>query len=71
MNYALWWPNHCGVQDVIPVSLPVRTCIKRKVYSNTAPGLREDVNNHCLSCVITVGSPLPAGLPGQCHLSEG
>ncbi len=36
-----------GVQDVIPVSLPVRTCIKRKFTATPAPGPGEDVNNHC------------------------
>lgn len=64
--------NHCGVQDVIPVSLPVRTCIKRKVYSNTrAWPWRRRQHSLPLSCVITVRKPLPAGLPGQCHLPEG
>ncbi len=39
--------NHCGVQDVIPVSLPVRTCINARFTATPAPGPGEDVNTHC------------------------
>ncbi len=43
----------------IPVSLPVRTCIKRKVYSNTrAWPWRRRQHSLPLSCVITVRKPL-------------